>query len=259
MSKKSPPIEVSVSLSYQTSSLVGSGRDREADDYILHMTAEISGYADFEEIEPERRKIVLGELQFYLVRVGNAVNDRVSLSDVFDTLQETCEAGAAIFDSCYSDFSPAVKRNFGEAFWGGDLLLLHYLTVEPCARGQRLGLAVLERVVRDWSSGCSLVAMKPFPLQFQAVSDKPAHQKQLALDRFPSSKREAFRALRRYYEKLGFERIGRSEYYGVCPSEARAETEHLQFLDHISLPLEVINCLTGPTTDLAQRHGDGNE
>jgi hypothetical protein len=239
----SDQIETTVSLAYRTHSSVGAGKYRDADDYILSLMAEIVGYAGIEQDKKTEREIQLGELRLYLIRVGNAVNDGVRLFDVFDSYQETHDASAALYESSYGDFSPSVRKRFEEAFCCDDILLLHYLTLKPFARGQRLGLAVMERAMRDWSSGCSLVVIKPFPLQFESSSNKLERDIRLSLNNFSGSKTEAFRRLRMYYQQLGFERIGRSEFYALCPNERLPDREKLGLPDCIGIPQSAIEQL----------------
>ncbi len=231
-------VEVSVSLNYRTDSSIGENTF-DSRNYILSMVAQISGVADWGPNAPPDSEIVLGELHFYLIRVGNAVNDGARIFDVFDTFQETHDAGCAIYRPSFREFLPAVQRRYDSAYPSNDIMLLHYLTIEPFARGQRLGLAVLERAIRDWSSGCALVLMKPFPLQFEAAENKKERNKRLGLDGFSNSEGVAFRKLRSYYEQLGFERLSRSRYYALCPDEVHPTAKSLGLTNCVNVPRNV--------------------
>ena len=210
---ESPLLDVSVSLNYSAQTSVYPA-SRELDDYVFPVTAKIIG-SHFPDNHGPTREVLLGELKFYLIRVGNAVNHDVSLHDVFDTTQETLDAGNAIFDSSYSDYKPTVHKLFEDPLPYDDVMLLHRLEIQPFARGQQLGLAVLIRAIEDWSSGCSLVVMKPFPLQLESNAQESKNWKTLALDSFPQNEKTAFQKLRSYYEKIGFERIGRSDFFAL--------------------------------------------
>ncbi len=48
--------------------------------------------------------MVLGNLKFYIIRVGNASNDRVHLHAVFDAFQETVDVGNAIYDDVQKNY-----------------------------------------------------------------------------------------------------------------------------------------------------------
>ena len=227
--------EVDVYLNYRSSVCVGDTEHSCGGGYILKMEAVVMGHAEG-SIGKNPVGMVLGNLKFYIIRVGNASNDRVHLHDVFDAFQETVDVGNAIYDASYSEFTQAVRRLFPDANPWCDILILHYLTILPCARGQRLGLSVLERVMRDWSSGCSLVVMKPFPLQFESRAKKDRDWEHLALGKFPGTQREAFQRLRAYYELLGFERIGRSQFYARCPENVHPTAKTLGLPSFIVLP-----------------------
>ena len=231
--------EVDVYLNYQSSVCVGDAGRSCAEGYILQMAAVVMGHT--EGINGQNPvDLVLGNLKFYIIRVGNASNDRVHLHDVFDASQETLDVGNAIYNSSYSEFAPAVESLFPDANPWCDILILHYLTIPPYARGQRLGLSVLERVMRDWSSGCSLIVMKPFPLQFESRAKKDRDWESLALGKFPSTQREAFQRLRAYYEPLGFERVGRSQFYARCPENVYPTAKTLGLPSFIVLPASEI-------------------
>ncbi len=227
--------EVSVYLNYQSSVAIGDTSYSHEDSYILRMEAAVMGHVEGND-DQALPTLMLGTLKFYIIRVSNGSNDGVDLHDVFDAFQETFDVGNVIYDSTYREFAPAVERRFTDANPWSDILILHYLTIPPFARGQRLGLSVLERVIRDWSSGCSLVVMKPFPLQFESHAKKDGDWESLALGNFPSKQREAFQRLRAYYEPLGFGRIGRSQYYALCPVEKQPTAKELGLPESIVLP-----------------------
>ena len=146
------------------------------------------------------------------------------------------ELAEVVYDDDFTAFSLAVRRKFADADPWGDILLLHRLTLDPLVRGQRLGLAVMHQAVRDWSSGCSLVLMKPFPLQFEADAKNSPTWHQLELDRFPSQQRLAFGKLVKYYRPLGFERLGRSEFFALCTYNRMVSREALRLPESFTMP-----------------------
>lgn len=229
-------VEAHVSLFYKAHSSVGTFL-HDCDGYIIDMTAEVTGYVDLLGQSAQGTEVTLGELQFYIIRVGNAINDQVSLFDLFDTYQETHSMSAEIYTPSYNDFKKVIHNNFEAAYPGDDILLLRLLTIRPFARGQKLGLSVLEAVIRDWSSGCALVVMKPCPLQFAGASS-PRKKGQSELSDFKLTERESFRRLRNYYGLLGFERIGKSDYYAICPNDKQPELPELP--DLVLIPRSVI-------------------
>ena len=233
-------VDADVFLSYHTSSRVGNIVASSPDSYILPVKAEILGQAEQKSDRSPVRELKLGHLTFYLIRVGNAVNDDQDLHDVFDCYQETSDAGAVVFNASFTNNHPAVERRFADVWVSGDILLLDHLMIEPFARGQRPGLSVLERTIRDWSSGCTLVLIKPYPLQLGNRASKGPEWERLALDRYPRRPAEAFARLRAYYACLGFERLGRSQYFALCPLEAQVTAKNLDLPESIQLSVQEI-------------------
>ena len=81
-------------LNYQSSVCVGDTGRSCSERYIIQMAAVVMGHT--EGINGQYPvDLVLGNLKFYIIRVGNASNNRVHLHDVFDASQETLDDGRA--------------------------------------------------------------------------------------------------------------------------------------------------------------------
>lgn len=245
MPLKPREIELDISLNCQFSRW-RIAQPAEPEDFVLEVHAEIRGALDLTEDLPNStpRDILLGKLIFYVIEVGRAVSQGHGFEFAFDAHQETMEAGFAIFDLANEEFQPCVEGMFPDADPAGNVLLLHRLTIHPLARGKRLGLAVLHRTIEDWSQGCSLVVMKPFPLQFEAEADRQPSWTDLKLKTFSQSERVAFGRLRNYYKRLGFRKVGRSEYFVLCANNVRPNVESLHVDNSISLPVASVNLLS---------------
>lgn len=238
MKSESEPqkMEVSVSLNYRTQTSV-CPRNIETENYVIQVKAEIVGTHWPDDNGPSM-DVPLGKLSLYLIRVGNAVNDDVSLHDVFDVMQETMDAGCAVFDASFRDYNKAIQKMFEDAYCSDDILLLHRLEIHPFARGQKLGLAVLIKAIEDWSSGCSLVLMKPFPLQLEANARNSKNWEAMALGDFPQKEKQAFQQLRSYYSQLGFKKIGKSEFYAMCTHWKWATRDELELPEEFFVPAD---------------------
>lgn len=232
-------VELSVSIDYSMSRSLGNTSDYS--DYLNKVCGRITGYGCLGQ---QCETVEIGRLRLYVIQVGNATNDSADLNGVFDTTQETLDAGSVVYDGSYHEFEPTVAMLFEDAFPTDDLLLLDRLEIYPPFRGQKLGLTILHQAIRDWSGGCSLAVMKPFPLQFGAAVKKSESWSQLRLDTFPSKKATAFSRLRAYYEKLGFVRIGKSEFFALCPKQEMPSAEELKLPDTISIGADVFTELT---------------
>jgi GNAT superfamily N-acetyltransferase len=227
-------IEIEISLRYEATRYLRNDDDK----FLLTMGAEVIGsHLCAHTAEAEFK---LGYLRMYLVQVGNALNANADLSSIFDIHQGTADIGSHLFNSSFDDFRPWIKRRFDDAFPWEDILILDRLALIPAVRGQQLGLAVLHQAIEDWSSGCSLVAMKPFPLQYEGGGRSRQNITNLKLEGLLTNKAESFRRLRAYYAKLGFERAARSEIFVLSTKELRPSLQSIGIPDQFTASRELL-------------------
>lgn len=188
--------------------------------------------------------VSLGRVDVFLIKVSNALFQGEKLFDVFDLKQELLDAGSAIFDFCSNDFLPSVTKAFPRdwIFPDQDIMLIHRIGISPLVRGQQLGLSVLARLIEDLSAGCSLVVIKPFPLQFEMGIEASTEWNDLALDSFSKNKKESSKKLSKYYAKLGFKKLGLSDHFAALPETVFSAVKKLDLQDCFLMPegLEVI-------------------
>jgi len=103
----------------------------------------------------------VGEAHFSIVKVGAALNRRISLMDAIDSIdQDFYEYGAAVLDPG----TGMVRDDLEERFeCGGDLMFTHLMTILPTHRGQNVGLVTASRLIDSYASG--IVVCRPQPLQ----------------------------------------------------------------------------------------------
>ena len=71
------------------------------------------------------------------------------------------------------DFNENFLEVVGHEVSDYNLLILDRLEIIiPQYRGKKLGLTILHHMIERFSAGASIVAMKPFPLQFEPMKDK---------------------------------------------------------------------------------------
>jgi GNAT superfamily N-acetyltransferase len=217
-----PKIELSIGLSYKA--YTSSGKRREAEDYIINMKADIVGETSLEANAPNT-EIHLGSFKFYIIRVGEALNDEVDLDVLFDATQEICDLSAELYEDDYMEFKKPIHNVFPEASTWDDILYFESLELHPFARGQRVGLSALHRAANDWQSGCGLVVIQPHPLQYPNGKRDDEKWAQLGMSDstpdFPTSKKK----LENYYQQLGFEKAEPSKYMFRCPALRQMETD----------------------------------
>jgi hypothetical protein len=156
----------------------------------------------------------VGRVHAYRVHMGLAANHGESLFDVFDAHSQTMhDLYAALFDPETDYFTEAIVRQF-EAM-DSDLLILDYVILNPRWRGLRLGLLAARRLVDLLGGGCGLVVSHIAPLRHEAHDLLRVPKSWLPRHVSAQDRKQAIRKLRRYFRQMGFERIGRSCYYGL--------------------------------------------
>ena len=79
--------------------------------------------------------------------------------------------------------------------------------------------------MRCFEHECGLIVLKPFPPQFSGYLDPSWEAPPEWLLPQGMTKEKAFAAtlkkLERYWSRLGFERIGRTALWGLCPANRR--------------------------------------
>ena len=163
--------------------------------------------------ETDERELA-GKFRLYYVDVDRAINDDVSVFDVLDSYSQTI-GYYDLFDPNSPDLSDHVINLLENDVFGSNVLILDRLEILPKFRGKCAGLAVMSEMIRRFSAGAALVAIKPFPLQFEpapASDDEKEWRTDLGLAKLPKAKGIATKKLFDYYSRLGFRRFGRTPF-----------------------------------------------
>jgi len=184
---------------------------------------EVTGKIAFEDDDGIR--LHAGEIHLFVVDVEGATSEREDAFAVFDTHRDTMRCFEALYET--DGFgSVQLKESVDklldmEGLWRPNVLLLDRLTILPKFRNHGLGLEVLRRAILRYRIGTGIVALYPFPLQFEG-RPKAEEKASLGLSEFTCSMDYAKRKLRRHYGKLGF-KLHRPSGYMVMNSEMPIE------------------------------------
>jgi len=178
--------EYDIVVNYEATSCLSSNSDPEH--YLVEINFKIIGLSEEEEI-------TLGEGHATQVRINQALEEHASLYEIFDVDQELTDTARSIFDTGFDDYHASVIKGFEDNFFPEDVLVVRRMTLSPQFRGQKIGLSVLHRIIMDLGHGCGLVVIKPYPLMGPV--------------------RVGCEKLRKYWAQLGFERVGKSNYWGL--------------------------------------------
>jgi hypothetical protein len=164
---------------------------------------------------PDVEMFEVGKLHAYRIHADLVFDHGKSLLDVYDAYpQQLHNVYAAVYDPTRDAFTEAVVEQFRPL--DCDCLVIDYVAIDPRWRGLKLGLLAVRKFVDLVGGGCGVTVGKIWPLASPAVTSDaippswlPAHQSREAVKR-------AVHKLRRYFKQMGFERIGRSPYYGLA-------------------------------------------
>ncbi|MCF6311328.1 MAG: hypothetical protein L3J39_02650 [Verrucomicrobiales bacterium] len=223
-------------LGYDSTS--GIGPRQESEDYLLDMKVRIQAEYDIDDDPTQTGLIDLGELRFTLIRMGSALNEGFHFHTLFDSSQSLSDLGGALYEPDFSEFVEPIRDRFSSAEPFEDLLYLRSLTVAPFARGQRLGISALHRVINDWESGCALVALQAKPLQFERGIRAESRWEKLALASLSQDGEIATAKLENHYRGLGFDSLDDIPYMLMCPKQRQMPVDEQALVHSIDLSLE---------------------
>lgn len=177
---------------------------------------------------PEGEELPIGAFNLFAVDVERAVKEDEAAESVFDTDARTWPYWA-LYDPASLEFIPQVTKSARrDEVWAPNLLIIDRLVISPQYRGKGLGLHTLAGLVREFSRGCGLVAMKPFPLQYEggnSADDGSDEFRAMRLDLFRGSLEEARRKLVKYYSRAGFARVPRTDFMVLDPEKTLSQRQ----------------------------------
>src|ERR1019366_2126853 len=176
--------DVSIRLNLSTSLTTWDG---DPSSYVVH----VSGTIMF--IGGDNSEEEVGSVQAILCRLGEAMDDGIEWYEVLDSFSETAPYMELFEGDDWSDQVQEVCEPLGN-----DLLILDRMEVKERYRGNGFGLMAANSCMRVFGSGCGLVALKPFPLQYEAKvnPETKAHD--------PRAFQRDKMKLTRYWARLGF-------------------------------------------------------
>jgi hypothetical protein len=156
----------------------------------------------------------VGRAHAWRVNIGLVANQGKSLLDVFAACSAPIrDLYAALIDPETDYFAEAIVRQFRAM--DPDLLVLDYVVLNPRWRGLKLGLLATRKMVDLLGGGCGLVVYHIAPLRQDAYRMLRVPKNWVPRQRSIEGRKQAAVTLRRYFRRMGFERIGQTRYYGL--------------------------------------------
>ncbi len=157
----------------------------------------------------DENEVLVGKFRLLYTDVASAVNE--GFTDVFEILDAHSGTAADYYGSTFAssgmDFSEDLRQLLDDDLFESNLLIFDRLELLPDSRGQNLGVAIMRRLIQRFSAGVGVVAIKPFPLQFESsisAEDEDGWHAEMQLSSFQDPERDAVRKLKNHYSKLGF-------------------------------------------------------
>lgn len=212
-----------VGLTFDPTSYLAS--DDEPSRFVHEYTGAVTLYLG----DDEDTELVVGRFEAQYIDVFGAVNESVSVLDVFDSTAPLHDLYLALYEPQARD----IRRNISRVVLGPDeflpscssVLFLDSLGIAPSHRGKGIGLLALLALIERLRTGAALVVTQPIPLQFEMSGGAgDTHRATFALDKFTSNFAVATERLRRYCSRLGFRLVPGTEYM-VRPADVALPTE----------------------------------
>lgn len=154
-----------------------------------------------------------GKCEIIYVDLGRARNYHIPAIDVFDESAKLLEYYSALFNPRTNWFKDDLIID--KLPIAGNVLILDILTLLPQYRGFGVGRLILRRLIQRYSTGVGVVAVKPFPLQydksFQAIY--PDWTRSLAFEKLSGTFEEAQAKRQSSNAALGFRPVSDSHPY----------------------------------------------
>jgi hypothetical protein len=158
-----------------------------------------------------------GKIKYSILRVSQAVNHNRCLFSCFDSVDDcVLKCWNALYCPEGYDFKPSVEKLLGDTAFCSDLLYIGGLDVHPPFRGKQLGLNMVRTVVQEYQSSCALAALVAVPQQDKhgkLIQELTSAESEIYCTT-PEWKK-AVSELGKYYARLGFKRIPRSDVYAL--------------------------------------------
>ena len=182
--------------------------DGDPDDFI----SEYTGFVRAEGDDGDVRRV--GEVHAYRIHASLAADARASLFEVCDAhSHEMHVLQTLLYEPNDYGFKQVLVERFGAVDF--DCLVLDYVVLHPRWRGLKLGLLAARKLIDLLGGGCGLVVSDIAPLSHEAPGLLKIPAPWVPRNETREAKKQAARKLRRYFRRMGFERIGKTSYYGL--------------------------------------------
>jgi hypothetical protein len=168
----------------------------------------------------------VGRVKAYRLHVQLARQRGELLFEVCDSHStEMEELYLSLFDPGEDDFKEDVRARFSGL--DPDVLVLDYVLLHPRWRGLKLGLLAARKMIDLLGGGCGLAVSYISPLRAESHEFAGVPAGWIPTHRGREEKRQARLRLRRYFRRMGFERIPGTRFHGLSLARSAPTLEDL--------------------------------
>jgi GNAT superfamily N-acetyltransferase len=182
----------------------------------LDATDEPSSFTTHWPFEVRQGDLLIARAHAVLFHVRQAERFGASLAEIFDSIDQDVHE---LFCTVYDEETGALRGDLVEASDLRDLLYIESVKVVPSHRGKKIGLRMVERMRDVLGGGCAAIALKAFPMTAERAKYHDAINHEVFSRPFAVTGEAAKAKLRSYWGRLGFERVGTTDYMLFDPSE----------------------------------------
>ena len=158
----------------------------------------------------DNEDIVIGNLETRRFLSSKASIDNFCSHCAFDLSDHHIQQYFDIlWDHNTHDLSSKFRNSLNQDCVYGDIFLVMSVDIKPLYRGYNFGNAALWIFYRNFCTVFDVIVLLAFPLQFSLAAEEKEKCKE---NEFMGTHEECTAKLIKYYKKLGFKRIGRSDF-----------------------------------------------
>ena len=184
---------------------------------IIHIKRTVGAGEDVSDFVSEHDGVIrdclsnryAGRIKAYVVDTDGARRLGYSAIDALDAISSATAAFCPLYSRKEAGgFSPAVMKLLDTDFvWSDRMLIIDRVELLPGFRGASFGLVCMRALIMQLGLGCSVAALKAFPLQYEPLPSQPKElmwHKKMQLGVLPASEANSTAKLKKYYSRLGF-------------------------------------------------------
>lgn len=151
---------------------------------------------------------LIGQANFKIVLIEQAINDSYDLFEVFDVYEYTLRHAQKIFDFENEELNQNILEFYQHTIHQPNICFLERIEILPVYRGYKIAAKATSDIVFQHTSSCGLFVIQPYPLQLEpdGYGDSEWRQK-MKLEKLMTDENAASQKLKNYYKSMGFDEI----------------------------------------------------